>query len=74
MVIKDRQAISTEVYGLAASTEPIGQHVKEALNIIEDALDTYTCVYSLAWTALTMRIVFRPDKVSISFNGGKDCV
>ncbi|KAG6380196.1 hypothetical protein JVT61DRAFT_8287 [Boletus reticuloceps] len=56
MTVKDRQAISTEVYNLAASREPISDQVKAALHVIEDALDVYT-----------------PDKVSISFNGGKDC-
>ncbi|KAF8556630.1 adenine nucleotide alpha hydrolases-like protein [Imleria badia] len=56
MAVKDRQAIATEVYDVAASGEPIGERVKEALNVIENALDTYT-----------------PSKVSISFNGGKDC-
>ncbi|KAF8452539.1 hypothetical protein L210DRAFT_1030453 [Boletus edulis BED1] len=56
MTVKDRRAISTEVYNLAASREPISDQVKAALHVIEDALDVYT-----------------PDKVSISFNGGKDC-
>ena len=47
MAAKDRQAISTEVYNLAASAEPIGERVKEALNVIESALDAYTCVLDL---------------------------
>ncbi|KAG9307971.1 hypothetical protein JVU11DRAFT_12777 [Chiua virens] len=56
MAVKSRQAISAEVYDLAASTEPIGKRVQEALDVIENALDSYT-----------------PERVSISFNGGKDC-
>lgn len=44
MAVKDKQTISTEVYTLAASTAPIGERVKEALDVIEDALNTYTCV------------------------------
>lgn len=47
MAVKDRQAISTEVYSLAASGDPIGERVKEALDVIESALDAYTCV--LVW-------------------------
>jgi hypothetical protein len=47
MAVKDRQAISTEVYSLAASRDPIGERVKEALDVIESALDAYTCV--LVW-------------------------
>lgn len=44
MAVQDRQAISTQVYNLAASSEPIGERVKEALDVIENALDTYACV------------------------------
>lgn len=43
-VVEDRQAISAHVYDLAASPEPIGERVKEALQVIDDALDAYTCV------------------------------
>ena len=44
MVLKHKQVISAEVYNLAASKEPIGERVKEALDVIQDALDTFTCV------------------------------
>lgn len=44
MAVKNRQAIATEVYDFAASKEPVGERVKEALDVIENALDTYTCV------------------------------
>ncbi|KAG8216065.1 hypothetical protein J3R82DRAFT_8065 [Butyriboletus roseoflavus] len=56
MAMQDRQAMSAEVYSLATSSEPMGERVKEALDVIENTLDTYT-----------------PEKISISFNGGKDC-
>ncbi|KIJ06065.1 hypothetical protein PAXINDRAFT_103521 [Paxillus involutus ATCC 200175] len=56
MAVIDRHTTSAEVFDLAESGEPIAERVKEALRVIEDALDTYT-----------------PERVSISFNGGKDC-
>ncbi|KAH0831198.1 adenine nucleotide alpha hydrolases-like protein [Lanmaoa asiatica] len=56
MAVQDRQAMSAEVYNLAALGEPISERVKEALDVIENTLDTYSL-----------------EKVSISFNGGKDC-
>ncbi|KAI0050336.1 adenine nucleotide alpha hydrolases-like protein [Auriscalpium vulgare] len=52
----DHAAIARDVYDLAASDEKIAPLVKEALQVIDDALDTYGT-----------------DKVSLSFNGGKDC-
>ncbi|KIJ63684.1 hypothetical protein HYDPIDRAFT_41081 [Hydnomerulius pinastri MD-312] len=52
----ERQKVSAEVYNLAQSGKPIANRVKEALDVIEDALNSYT-----------------PNRVSISFNGGKDC-
>ncbi|KAI0267281.1 hypothetical protein BC834DRAFT_968807 [Gloeopeniophorella convolvens] len=55
-MVLDPATIAAEVYALAASKEPISPLVKEALEVIDDALDT-----------------FGPDKVSLSFNGGKDC-
>ncbi|KAF9224752.1 adenine nucleotide alpha hydrolases-like protein [Gyrodon lividus] len=42
MAVKDRHTISTEVYDLADSGESIADRVKEALKVIEDALDMYT--------------------------------
>ncbi|KAH7920194.1 adenine nucleotide alpha hydrolases-like protein [Leucogyrophana mollusca] len=52
----DGQKIAREVYDLADSRDPIAPLVKEALDVIEQCLDTYG-----------------QDKVSLSFNGGKDC-
>ncbi|KAH9077948.1 adenine nucleotide alpha hydrolases-like protein [Lactarius deliciosus] len=52
----DRKTIASEAYALAESNEPIAPLVKEALDVIDDALDEYG-----------------PNKVSLSFNGGKDC-
>ncbi|KAF8500177.1 adenine nucleotide alpha hydrolases-like protein [Russula emetica] len=56
MVVSDPSNLASETYALAASSEPIAALVKEALEVIDDALDEYG-----------------PDKVSLSFNGGKDC-
>ncbi|KAI0249781.1 hypothetical protein BJV78DRAFT_1224822 [Lactifluus subvellereus] len=52
----DPLTIANETYALAVSNEPIAALVKEALGVIDDAIDEYG-----------------PDKVSLSFNGGKDC-
>jgi FAD synthetase len=43
MAVIDRHTTSAEVFDLAESGEPIAERVKEALRVIEDALDTYTC-------------------------------
>ncbi|KAI0284568.1 hypothetical protein BGY98DRAFT_910562 [Russula aff. rugulosa BPL654] len=56
MVVSDLSNLANETYALASSSEPIAALVKEALEVIDDALDEYG-----------------PDKVSLSFNGGKDC-
>jgi hypothetical protein len=37
----DSESLSRAVYALAGSTNPISSPVKEALDVIEDALDTY---------------------------------
>ena len=39
----DRRAIASEAYALAESSEPIGPLVKEALDVIDAALDEYGC-------------------------------
>jgi len=39
--IKDPVSIAQEVYGLAESNEPIAKLVKEALQVIDDALDSF---------------------------------
>lgn len=41
MVISDSSSLASEAYALAASSEPIGALVKEALEVIDDALDEY---------------------------------
>ena len=43
MTIFDRKAIASEAYALAESNEPIGPLVKEALDVIDAALDEYGC-------------------------------
>ena len=39
--IKDPASIAQEVYDLAESDEPIAMLVKEALQVIDDALDSF---------------------------------
>jgi hypothetical protein len=43
MVVSDPSNIASETYALAASSEPIAALVKEALEVIDDALDEYGC-------------------------------
>ncbi|TFY71774.1 hypothetical protein EVG20_g1222 [Dentipellis fragilis] len=52
----DLPTVSEQVYALSTSAEPIAPLVKEALDVIDEALDRYG-----------------KDKLSLSFNGGKDC-
>ncbi|KAI9508260.1 adenine nucleotide alpha hydrolases-like protein [Russula earlei] len=56
MTIFDPSTLASGTYALAESSEPIAALVKEALDVIDHALDEYGS-----------------DKVSLSFNGGKDC-
>ncbi len=43
MVVSDPSTLANETYALAASSEPIAALVKEALEVIDDALDEYGC-------------------------------
>ena len=43
MVVSDPSNLASETYGLAASSEPIAALVKQALEVIDDALDEYGC-------------------------------
>ncbi|KAL5520699.1 FAD1 [Sanghuangporus sanghuang] len=52
----DQAKIAADVRKLAESNEPIAPLVREALDVIDQALDDHT-----------------QDRVSLSFNGGKDC-
>ncbi|KAJ7721043.1 hypothetical protein B0H16DRAFT_1386504 [Mycena metata] len=52
----DCKKVAETVYDLANSQDPLAPLVKEALEVIDCALDTHG-----------------PERVSISFNGGKDC-
>ncbi|KAL6306918.1 hypothetical protein BKA93DRAFT_823744 [Sparassis latifolia] len=56
----DYQAISKEVYALASSSDQLAPLVKESLEVIDDALDTF------GWDS-------SDEHLSLSFNGGKDC-
>ncbi|KAJ7253020.1 hypothetical protein B0H12DRAFT_1117077 [Mycena haematopus] len=52
----DCKQVAETVYDLANSQDPLASLVKEALSVIDEALDTHG-----------------QERVSISFNGGKDC-
>ncbi|KAJ7337430.1 hypothetical protein DFH08DRAFT_876816 [Mycena albidolilacea] len=52
----DCKQVAETVYDLANSQDPLAPLVKEALDVIDEALDTHG-----------------QERVSISFNGGKDC-
>ena len=41
MTVLDRKTIASAAYSLADSNEPIAPLVKEALNVIDGALDDY---------------------------------
>jgi hypothetical protein len=43
MTVSDPSNLASETYALAASSEPIAALVKEALEVIDDALDEYGC-------------------------------
>ncbi|KAI0718546.1 hypothetical protein C8T65DRAFT_693694 [Cerioporus squamosus] len=61
----DYAAIARDVYALAGTDDPLAAPVKEALEVIDEAFETWGC----ARPALAVR----QDRVSLSFNGGKDC-
>jgi hypothetical protein len=44
MAIFDSSTLASETYALAESREPIAALVKEALEVIDDALNEYGCV------------------------------
>jgi hypothetical protein len=85
MVVSDLSNLASETYALAASSEPIAALVKEALEVIDDALDEYgyatrfpdpqpVIVISGIPPCIANYLPVSPDKVSLSFNGGKDCM
>lgn len=44
--------VAEEVYNLAISENPLAPLVKEALDVIDDALDTHGCVLDTQYFAL----------------------
>lgn len=43
----DQRAVAKQVYDFAASQAPLAPLVKEALGVIDDALDSFGCVPTL---------------------------
>ena len=81
MAVFDSSTLASEAYALASSSESIAGLVKEALEVIDAALDEYGCAAhffrrSLHWCPSYASANHQPprlEKVSLSFNGGKDC-
>lgn len=72
----DPNKIAEQVYALAAAdaaTQPLAPLVKEALEVIDQSLDTHGCVPSPAHRLSPNSFNTSPENVSLSFNGGKDC-
>jgi hypothetical protein len=67
---------ANEVYDLAHSDEPIAPRVKEALKVIDQALDDFEWVASFSREtdrAHRVSASARFEHLALSFNGGKDC-
>jgi len=71
----DCRKIAKDVYALAAleGTDPLAPFVKEALDVIDHCLDSHGCVQLTYISFIRDWPNWRPDNVSLSFNGGKDC-
>lgn len=69
----DFRKISKEVYAFAAQSDSLAQRVQEALAVIDDALVSFGCVGNLSYWFVGSDVAGRPEHISLSFNGGKDC-
>ena len=69
----DFRKISKEVYAFAAQSDSLAQRVQEALAVIDDALVSFGCVMILLYALEGADPASRPEHISLSFNGGKDC-
>jgi FAD synthetase len=69
----DHRAVAKEVYDFASSQAPLAPLVKEALGVIDDAIDCFGYVYAFDCTILLSSTLASQGHISISFNGGKDC-
>ena len=69
----DHRAVAKQVYDFAASQAPLAPLVKEALGVIDDAIDSFGYAHAPALIFAPWLTSASQDHISISFNGGKDC-
>jgi hypothetical protein len=65
MAIFDPPTLASETYTLAASSEPIAGLVKEALEVVDEALDEYGCATHFSDNPVIDALPTRPLIVSL---------